>query len=606
MFSTSNKRGPANAPQPSPSPPDRSVAARAAETRPTLERSPTTVAPAFLHGMLQSPAGTLDPAARASAEEHFGYDLSNVLIHTDSAAHAAAAAMRVPAFAWGEHIGFAAGADQSGAAAEHMLAHELAHVIQQQQGDTSSLANHNSPAERRRLEADAETSARAALGDSDVARPHSASMSAPSPLLQGFDPEYHEQATIGGLTGTFTPAEIGKIYEANWRRDFSQSAPLIADIVLAWKELRDKAAATGQADPGLQWEILKLVTQLPGELPKILAGEETYGGYRYWEHMDDPGEHESGKASAGEAEQRWGSGSSDIPGYIRDSRASIKDKLANAIMAYRTTAGIAKPDSGRTRADAWSRGSPPADYDMWNPYQDRTKPPLGYGSPQAVSDPAHSSSVVAQEVQTIAAGRPGHVETQAGALPDFARDPSVADNLGRASHLVEDFFAHSNFVELATALQAGGRPMPAASLRTGTFDTPDKLHSLGGKLRDAAAEIDANRKLIPLVAGKVVDTLRAAAATAESGSRALHPAPGSHTYLAKDTPSAPGDFAMAHRLAIAADQMVFFWVHRVMQEMPPDKAERDTYILFDLIDAIVTVPSDHHPLRSIFSGGAAP
>lgn len=461
-----------------------------------------------------------------------------------------------------------------------MLAHELAHVVQQEHGRARG--------DRRALEAEAEQSARSAtLGER---LPLPARIGRPMQTVQGFDPAYHEQATIGGATGIFTPEETGKIYEANWRRDFSQGWPEIADIVLAWREVREYANLhRGKTDSGLQWKLIKAVANLP----KLATDAgNTYGGYRYWEHMDNPG-----AADAAEADQRWGTGPGDLPGYIRDSRASIKDKLAASIQAARDSWGGLQKDSGRARADAWAKGAPPADYDMWNAYQGRSRPPMGFNTAMNVPDPQVSSQSIANQVTGIAAQQPGAKTT--GATKGFSSSPEVADNLGRASHLVEDFFAHSNFVELTQTMQPGKAVSPSA-LKTGTFDTPDKLHSLSGKLRDAADDMAAHKDLIPVGADTMIEKLRDASRAAEGASHAMHPGPGSHTKLAKDSPHAGPNFNMAIALATAADQMIFFMVHRAMETPDPDKGQRQIYVIFLLVDEIINVPSDHHPLKNIF------
>ncbi len=532
----------------------------------------------------------LDARTRAVLEPRFGYNFSQVRIHTDSAAAASAQSIHALAYAAGEDIVFAPQQyEPSTERGQRLLAHELAHVVQQQHG----LAG-KPQAESRGLEAAAERDAHVATAGGRVQLPARAGPA--TPAVQKFDPAYHEEAVIGGLTGIFTPAEIGKIYEANWRRDFSQGPPIIGDIVLTWKELRDKAAATGHTDLGLQYQLLSLITRLPHDM--AFGPGESYGGYRYWEHMDNPG----GTAAA-DADTRWGGGGAaggQIAGYIRDSRASIKEKLATAILIARMSWGGSPADAGQTRADAWASGTPPATYDMFHPYAGRTLPPQSYGVAKNVSDPTHSSGIVAKEVEDIAAGKPGHIADPTKTAAGFGADPAVADNLGRASHLIEDFFAHSNFVELA-AQKVSGQTITPDMLKTGTFEAPDKAHSLAGKLRDAAAEMRAHRNLIPLVNDAAIQTLETVAAAAEATSKALGPKPGSHTLLAKDSPRAQG-FAMAIRLAASADQMIFFWVHRTMQDRTPDRALKDTYILFELVDMIVNIPSDHHPLKSVYGG----
>ncbi len=76
-------------------------------------------------------------------ESRFGHDFSRVRIHTDATAGQACAAVRAHAFTVGSEIVFAAGQFAPGAGAgDHLLAHELTHVIQQggAPGMTSTIA----------------------------------------------------------------------------------------------------------------------------------------------------------------------------------------------------------------------------------------------------------------------------------------------------------------------------------------------------------------------------------------------------------------------------------------------------------------------------------
>ena len=74
----------------------------------------------------------LHDATRLSFEQNFGFDFSGVRIHDDGAAHRAASALGARAFTVGPHISFAAGQhDPATDAGRHLLAHELAHVVQQ-------------------------------------------------------------------------------------------------------------------------------------------------------------------------------------------------------------------------------------------------------------------------------------------------------------------------------------------------------------------------------------------------------------------------------------------------------------------------------------------
>ncbi len=89
-------------------------------------------APPLVGEVVQSAGQPLEPAARAFMEPRFGHDFSRVRIHSD--AHAATSARNVGALAYtvGSHVVFGSGhyAPHSGAGLR-LLAHELAHVVQQ-------------------------------------------------------------------------------------------------------------------------------------------------------------------------------------------------------------------------------------------------------------------------------------------------------------------------------------------------------------------------------------------------------------------------------------------------------------------------------------------
>lgn len=79
----------------------------------------------------------LPPGLRARLERSFGVDLGGVRVHTDEAAATAAAAIGARAYTLGQDIYFAAGEyDPSGNA---LLAHEVAHTVQQRGGSAAGL-----------------------------------------------------------------------------------------------------------------------------------------------------------------------------------------------------------------------------------------------------------------------------------------------------------------------------------------------------------------------------------------------------------------------------------------------------------------------------------
>jgi len=85
--------------------------------------------------VLQTPGRALDARTRIALENQLGHDLAHVRIHTDAPAAGAADALHANAFTIGAHVAFAEGCyapDSEGG--RRLLAHELAHVVQQSPG----------------------------------------------------------------------------------------------------------------------------------------------------------------------------------------------------------------------------------------------------------------------------------------------------------------------------------------------------------------------------------------------------------------------------------------------------------------------------------------
>jgi hypothetical protein len=106
--------------------------------RETLQRAgnggpgPASV-PASVVNTVSSAGRPLDSGARASMESRFGRDFSGVRVHTDHQAADSARAVNARAYTVGQHIAFDRGQYQPRTpAGQHLLAHELAHTVQQQ------------------------------------------------------------------------------------------------------------------------------------------------------------------------------------------------------------------------------------------------------------------------------------------------------------------------------------------------------------------------------------------------------------------------------------------------------------------------------------------
>ncbi|WP_158887969.1 eCIS core domain-containing protein [Amycolatopsis anabasis] len=117
---------------------------RPAVQRATASATESRTVPA---GVVRSPGRPLDADTRAFMEPRFGWDFSGVRVHADAEAAASANGVQALAYTVGNHIVFGAGrfapATREG---RRLLAHELAHVVQQTETTaTPSLQRQKAP-----------------------------------------------------------------------------------------------------------------------------------------------------------------------------------------------------------------------------------------------------------------------------------------------------------------------------------------------------------------------------------------------------------------------------------------------------------------------------
>jgi Domain of unknown function (DUF4157) len=123
----------------------------------------------------------LDPGVRERIAPGLGDPLTDVRIHTDTGAGTLARAIDANAFATGSDVFFAPGRYRPGTAdGDRLLAHELAHVVQQRGAPTSGVARMTEPGDAHEREADA-------LAASALARQPAAPARAPGEALVARD-----------------------------------------------------------------------------------------------------------------------------------------------------------------------------------------------------------------------------------------------------------------------------------------------------------------------------------------------------------------------------------------------------------------------------------
>ena len=91
-----------------------------------------TTAPPSVNKVISAGGESLDAGTKGFMESRFGHDFGNVQVHNDSKAHQSSAEINALAYTHGNHVVFGEGQFQPNSnSGKQLLAHELAHVIQQ-------------------------------------------------------------------------------------------------------------------------------------------------------------------------------------------------------------------------------------------------------------------------------------------------------------------------------------------------------------------------------------------------------------------------------------------------------------------------------------------
>jgi hypothetical protein len=569
-------------------------------------------------------------AIRSRVEAVTGVDLSQIQAHTGQMASQMAAAHHASAFALGTGIYFQTEQYRPGTPdGDWLIAHELAHSAQQQGAASPSLqAKLEVGPAYDDAEVEADRIADGAL-QGQTRLPGLTRIS--TPRIQRFAPDGHRKAGAAGLKGSFSAEEIGLIYQSNWERDFSQGPAKIADAVIAWKLVKESATQNqGTPDEGLArqfqdkaWAILDM---------NLDALDESMGGYQPWEHMDHPG-----KKAAGKAEKRRQGQAREMSAYLEENRAHVMNLMVQAVELYWQAQGRPQHGISNWRYDAGLASTTP---------------------PKKAAEPTLSRGVIGRESTEYAKSIGARSEPLAQDKDGKPLMTQSADPLGRAMHCIEDFFSHSNWLELARRVRSG-ETIQGDELQSSTFGLPDKCHALGHKLLALADALLSDFDLLLRVFGRSTEhqpnwiqakaldidlapmgwdsrtplgeildlytSSSALEADVRAGFLSLESilcnrsvlqkirskgmilieegekeAPeGGHGKRAKDQPEPGKDFASAHGLATKANELIIAPLKAAMEAPDSDQGARMLAVQLSVACQVLAPPSASHPLMGL-------
>jgi hypothetical protein len=331
------------------------------EEQRALQRSSSAPAPAQFDGIPATQGQPLDPAARRPLEAHFGANLADVRVHTSSDAADSATRLDSLAYTSGRDIYFAAGMyAPSTSSGQRLLAHEVAHVVQQSSGKEPSIATKSAGvkigAPDDPLESEAEKKAdefmSGAPTDEEQRKRRESAPSAQRYIQRQLDP---------------TSTEAWDWYSAEWHRidpSYAQTiaaAPGAASALV--KGMADKPPETDEDREAVDQKILTLIR---------LNGVSMVGAHRvelmnrkqqFLEMAQKPAEDPQGKGSsendpksgvqdtalairgASQARARLNSEKSMLEDLKRDIESAVRVNYGDIHDEIQTLADKAQPDS---------------------------------------------------------------------------------------------------------------------------------------------------------------------------------------------------------------------------------------------------------------------
>ncbi|MGN6674241.1 MAG: eCIS core domain-containing protein, partial [Thermomicrobiales bacterium] len=365
---------------------------------------------------LGSPGQPLDPDIRAVMEQRFGHDFSGVRIHTDAQAAESAQAINARAYTIGQDVVFGAGEHQPhSSAGRHLLAHELAHVVQQGRGGQPPATQSGGP-----LEQAAEQAAGAVVfgsGPVEVAGASAVGI-ARAPQFQNTTPRYFEGTLL--LTVEL-PLGTGTAPRSGVEQDFhGYLPPGVIEDAERWHASHSVGPIVGvEREEGIllapRGVNLSVQKNLENSINSIRAARQQAPGSRLFLKIEASAHPGTRRLSTINYEL-WGVDPDGTSGVMLTASVQVSNSLDPHVdvAVGNIRAGALEAEAGRRYTDAFNiskRQSATSEEDKKQPLRPRSSAPATYS--------ATTSTLKRQEVPNpeVTTRRPSPSATPAAAPP---------------------------------------------------------------------------------------------------------------------------------------------------------------------------------------------
>jgi outer membrane protein OmpA-like peptidoglycan-associated protein len=227
----------------------------------------------------------LEAKTQAEMEQAFGADFSRVRLHDDPAAHAAADSLNAKAFTQGDdlYLGTEAASSDS-LASKELIAHELAHIVQQRGARAIATGQISQPGDR--FEQAAHKAAHQALQGQHAER---STLGVPPIIQRQERQEGFLEEQLRNLLNRALREGVAYDSEKGWKvggvavRDIQRGAEVFSRI--AQGDVQGAIDIIRPPDPRERERLLEQARQLQRELEQLRPVEERQREQEQWEQM---------------------------------------------------------------------------------------------------------------------------------------------------------------------------------------------------------------------------------------------------------------------------------------------------------------------------------